>query len=640
MAPHSEQPRDRGRPPIEDYGLLGDTRTAALVSSRGSIDWLCVPRFDGQPLFGRLVGGSEAGRFRLGPAGPSALVRRRYRPDSVTLETVWRTGAGHLTLTEGMVGEVSGALLPSTLLVRRLSADGGPVEAVVEFYPRLGERRLPPNSQRRGGVLVCRWGATVAALCTTPDLAIEPGPATTVTVTPGQPVTLALSIAHREPLVYVPPAAAWEALEGDEQRWQAWCRDVDAALPHRGMVVRSLVTLRLLTYSPSGAPVAAPTTSLPEELGGVRNWDYRYAWPRDASIGISAFLGVGKDAEARRFLAWLLLATRLDRPRLPVLFTLDGRHPKPEHDLDGWPGYGDSVPVRSGNGAADQHQLDGYGWVLEGAWQLSQAGHGLYAETWRTMADFADTVASRWREPDAGIWEIRGDLSHHVHSKVLGWLALDRAVRLAPEHRASGRRQRRWASERDALAADIRGRGFDAARGTYTRSYGSQELDAALLVLPSVGIEPADSGRIRGTIDAIVQDLDAGSPLLYRYPPGTDGLPGIEGAFLACSFWLVEALAKSGRVRDATERFDALVDLASPLGLYAEQMDPGTRSHLGNFPQALTHAGLVQAAIALRCAHTRPRVGTGQRWALNRKRAWSAARGRRADHPASGGDQA
>jgi GH15 family glucan-1,4-alpha-glucosidase len=591
---------------IEDYALLGDTRTAALVGSDGSIDWMCVPRFDGEPVFGRLVGGPAAGAFGLGPAGPATVADRRYRPASATVETTWDTATGRLTLTEGMVSEVAGRLLPAALLVRRLSATGGPIPAIIAFDPRLGATHRSPRCEHRGEFLVCSWPGTAVALTTAPPVAVEPGQPTTVTVKPGQPFVVAMAVAHREPLVYVSPATAWAALEADERRWQAWCRDIDDRLPQRDAVVRSLLTLRLLTYSPSGAPVAAPTTSLPEVLGGARNWDYRYAWPRDASIGVGAFLGVGKTQEARRFMAWLLSATRLDRPRLPVLLTLHGRHPTRERLLDGWPGYAGSPPVRIGNGAADQHQLDGYGWVLDAAWLLTRAGHRLYSETWRAMAGFADTVAARWREPDAGIWEIRGPAAHHVHSKLMAWLALDRALRIAAYHRTSARRRRRWTIERDAVAAEIAIRGVDPATGSLTRTYGSGDVDAALLVLPLLDIVPAESDLVRATLDAISRELSAGPPMLYRYPPGQDGLPGKEGAFLPCSFWLVQALAHSGRATEAAQLFDALLGLAGPLGLYGEEIDPATGHHLGNFPQALTHAALVQAALALRDA---PRPG-------------------------------
>jgi GH15 family glucan-1,4-alpha-glucosidase len=600
LVPASAQSGDELPRPIEDYGLLGDTRTAALVSSDGAIDWLCAPRFDSPPVFGRLVGGRTAGTFQAGPAGPAAVRARRYRPGTATLETTWQVGPGRLTLTDGMVAEVAGRLLPATVLVRRLSADGCAVDARIDFDPRRGERHVAPRVRRRAGDLLCEWGSLALSLTCDPDLDIEPGRPTVISVTPGRPVTLVLCVAHREPLVHVPPAAGWRLLDEDGKRWQAWAEAIDDQLPFREAVVRSLLTLRLLTYSPSGAPVAAPTTSLPENLGGVRNWDYRFAWPRDASIGIAAFLGVGKLDEARRFLAWLLHASRLERPRLPVLLTLDGRHAPRERELDGWSGYAKSAPVRVGNGAAEQHQLDGYGWVVDAAWVFVRNGHHLYSETWRMVCGFADLVARRWREPDAGIWELRAPAADHVHSKMMGWLALDRAVRIAETHRVSARRLRRWRTAKDAIAAEVRTLGFDPVRESYTRSYGSGDLDAALLIIPLLGIEDADSPRLTGTIDAIRADLAAGGPLLYRYPPGRDGLAGTEGAFLPCSFWLVQALAHTGRRPEAVDLFEALLDRASALGLFAEEMDPATGAHLGNYPQALTHAALVSAALALR----------------------------------------
>ncbi|MEN3609506.1 glycoside hydrolase family 15 protein [Plantactinospora sp. ZYX-F-223] len=597
----SEPAADPGLPPIADYGLLGDTRTAALVSSAGAIDWMCVPRFDGAPLFGRLVGGAAAGTFRIGPARPAEVVERRYRRHTATLRTTWAVGDRRLTLTEGMVAEVAGRMLPAMLLVRRLHAAGGPAEAVVEFDPRLGADHRPPRVRRRRSLLVCEWGSLAVSLTCAPGRLVEPGRPAPVTVHPDRPVTFVLVMAHREPLLYVDPEAAWELLRADEAHWRAWIADVDPDLPFRDAVARSLLTLRLLTYSPSHAPVAAPTTSLPEQPGGVRNWDYRYVWPRDASISVAAFLGVGKPDQARGFLAWLLRASRLQRPRLPALFTLDGLRVPGERRLDGWPGYAGSTPVRLGNGAAGQHQLDGYGWVVDAVWVYARAGHRLDAETWRAVRGFAEVVARRWREPDAGIWELR-HATHQVHSKLMGWLALDRALRIAETHALPERQRRRWRDARQAIADDVRAHGVDPERSNLVRGYGSREVDAALLVLPLLGIEDAGSSRVTRTIEAIRSDLDAGGPLLYRYPPGRDGLPGAEAAFLPCSFWLAQALAATGRRIEAVELFQALLDRASPLGLYAEEMDPATGAHLGNYPQTLTHAALVQAVLAIRSA--------------------------------------
>ncbi|MDQ0661893.1 GH15 family glucan-1,4-alpha-glucosidase [Arthrobacter ulcerisalmonis] len=586
--------------PIADYGLLGDTRTAALVSSAGSVDWMCAPAFDGEPIFGALLGGKEAGQFVAGPAGTAHLLRRRYRGNTATLETTWSSGGAQLTLTEAMVAEVSGALLPTTLLVRRLCADGAPVAAVVRFNPRLGETHRVPRVSRRGQDLVCEWGPLAVSLGFSEGCPLPDGDHQTVLVHPGHPVTLVLAVAYGEPLIHVDPEAAWDLVLTDERRWESWAAEVDAGIPFREQVLRSLLTLRLLTYSPSGAPVAAPTTSLPEDPGGIRNWDYRFAWPRDASIGVAAFLHAGKTNEALGFLGWLLHASRLQRPRLPALLTLSGGRVPRERVLRGWQGYAGSVPVRTGNGAAGQHQLDGYGWVLDAAWVLVESGHRLYSETWRAMRGFADMVAATWSAPDAGIWEIRADAAHHVHSKLMAWLALDRALRIAATHRLPKRQRRRWQAARDQLGTEIRSKGVDPVRNCYTRTYGSTDLDAALLVLPLIGLEDPGSAVVRTTVDAVWNELCAGGPLLYRYPPGQDGLEGGEGAFLPCSFWLVQALAMTGRTAEALATFRALLDLASPLGLFSEEVDPASGVFLGNYPQCLTHAAMVQAALALR----------------------------------------
>ena len=588
------------RVPIGDYGLIGDTRSGALVAPDGSIDWWCVPRFDDAPLFGRLLGGDDAGWFSVGPAEPAGVPRRAYRPDTVTLTTTWTLEGGDLELADGLVAEVEGRLLPTTLLVRQLTARGRTVQAQLHLAPRFGYGRRPARRRgRRAGALVSEGGGLAVAV-TSDGPSVELDRPIGFEVHPGRPVTIVVTAARRTALIVVPPPVGAAELSGDERGWRTWVAGVEVD-NHRDPVVRSLLTLRLLTYSPSGAPVAALTTSLPERIGGQRNWDYRYAWPRDASIGVAAFLATGKHREARAFMAWLLHASRLARPRLPVLFTLDGRTGPAEAVLDGWPGYAGSRPVRIGNGASRQHQLDGYGWVIDAAWNLTAAGHRLDSETWRAVASFADQVAATWREPDAGIWEKRAVPAHHVHSKLMAWLALDRATRIASARgsRHQRRRHQRWLEARQALARDIAERGFDPGQGAYTGAYGSTELDAAVLVLPLLELEPASGPRVVGTVDAIRRRLRAGGPLLYRYPPGSDGLEGGEGAFLPCSFWLVQALARTGRGAEAEALLGDLLPHGGPLGLYGEEMDPRSGEHLGNYPQALTHAALIQAVLSL-----------------------------------------
>jgi GH15 family glucan-1,4-alpha-glucosidase len=585
--------------PIGAYGLIGDTRSAALVAPDGAIDWCCLPRFDSAPVFGQLLD-DRAGTFSITPVGVHAADERSYRRFTATLDTRWRVGTADVVLTDTMVGEVGGRLLPSTLLVRQVRAHGGRASIRVRFSPRFGYRHDPPvRASRRAGALVVEHADLAIAVTSDAPGDLAPDRELVFEVAPDRPVTFVVSVAHRGPAVIVPPTVACREVARDQRGWRTWADEVRVAGPHHDAVVRSLLTLQLLTYSPSGAPVAAPTTSLPEHLGGTRNWDYRYAWPRDASIGVAAFLAAGRPKEATSFLAWLRHAGRLARPRLPAMFDLDGRPVPPERELPGWSGYGGSAPVRVGNGATAQHQLDGYGWVIDAAALYERAGHRLDGETWRSVAGFADHLAATWRRPDAGIWERRDEPRHHVHSKLMAWLGLDRAGELAAARgRRAARRRERWTVERDALADDIRRHGFDDEAGSYTAAYGTTDVDAALLLLPILGFEPPTSPRVTGTVDAVRRRLGAGGPLLYRYV-ADDGLEGREGAFLPCSFWLVQALAATGRRDEAEEMFGELVALGGPLGLYGEELDPTTGTQLGNYPQALTHAALLQAAYAL-----------------------------------------
>ena len=586
-------------PAIGDYGLIGDGRTAALCSSQGSIDWLCVPRFDSEPVFGRLVGGEHAGSFSIRVDGVRETVRH-YRDRSAVLETTWRTGSSEVRLTEGMVLDVSSSLIPQLVLVRRLETRGSPTVARIRFDPRRGLPGDAPRTERRSNLLVCSWGPLVLGLLVEPDLPLVPSEEIDVPLDPATPLTFVLTLADREPVIHISSESALRALEATDDWWREWCRGVRYQGPQDREVLRSLITLRLLTYAPSGAPVAAATTSLPETIGGSSNWDYRFSWPRDASIGLSAFLSLGKLEEARSFIDWLLHASRLTRPRLHVLYTLDGNPGPTEREIPDVPGYRGSRPVRVGNAASHQHQLDAYGWVLDAAWGMVRSGLRLNAETWRGMSGLADFVTESWRRPDASMWEVRGEERHYVHSKLMGWLALDRAVRIAGTHRTRRHRVERWQSERDALAADVRARGFDPHRGSYVRSYGAHDLDAALLLLPTLGFEEPGSPRLSGTVSAIRAELATG-PFVYRYPP-SESEAGTEGAFLACSFWLVDALARLGRMDEAEGLFESLLGHANDLVLFAEEMDPATGEHLGNFPQGLTHAALIQAALSLRAA--------------------------------------
>jgi GH15 family glucan-1,4-alpha-glucosidase len=583
--------------PIGEYALLGDTRTGALVSRRGSVDWLCLPRFDADPVFGYLIDAEHGGRFEVSIAGQ--VEARAYREESAVLETRWRGPDGAATVTEAMAVSVSG-FLPQLALVRQVACTVGEVEINLLFDPKRGLPGRTPRWRRNGVALVCEWGTLALVLqCFGAETPVAPGMRRTIRLRKGSQATFLASMADRAPATYLTADDALRIIEEADRDWRRWAGAIDYAGPFRKTVIRSLVTLRLLTYSPSGAPVAAPTTSLPERLGGDLNWDYRYAWPRDAGIGSGAFLAAGRAEEAKAFLRWLEIASRLTLPRMKVLYTLDGTPGHREREINGISGYRSSLPARAANAAARQHQLDVYGWVVDTAWHLASLGHELDGPSWRMTRSLADFVARSWRPPDAGIWEERGAHRQHVSSKLLAYVALDRAARIARARGSDAKRVSTWERERAALRAQVREQGWNPTLRSYSAAYGSDDLDASVLLIAMSELEGESTERVKATVEAVRRRLGAGGVLVYRYLNG-DEAP--EGAFLACTFWMIDALARCGCVDEAETLMEEAIGLGGELGLLAEEVEPSTGEMLGNHPQALSHSTLVAAALSIEAA--------------------------------------
>src|SRR5438067_10614526 len=450
--------------PIGEYALLGDTRSAALVSRNGSVDWLCLPRFDADPVFGYLTDADHGGHFEVAIEGK--VESRSYRSESAVLETRWRGPTGTATVTDAMPVNVSG-FLPQLALIRHVECSSGEVDIRLLFDPRFGLPGRRPRWSRRGEAVLCEWGALGLLLQCFPGPAPEPGRPRTIRLRQGGSLTLVASLAGRTPAVLLPLPDSIDLIEEADRDWRRWASEIEYAGPFRPAVIRSLITVRLLTDSPSGAPVAAPTSSLPERVGGDLNWDYRYAWPRDAGIGSGAFMATGGIQEAQAFLRWLGIASRLTLPKMRVLYTLDGTPGHREREIKGVSGYRGSLPVRAANAAANQHQLDVYGWVVDTGWHLASLGAELDGPSWRMIRSLADFVASCWREPDAGIWEERGELRDHVSSKLMAFVALDRAARIARRLNRDLERAKRWEGQREALRADVRERGWSPSLNSY-----------------------------------------------------------------------------------------------------------------------------------------------------------------------------
>ncbi|WP_067179403.1 glycoside hydrolase family 15 protein [Microtetraspora niveoalba] len=592
---------------IEDYALIGDMQSAALVGRNGSIDWLCLPRFDSPACFAALLGDASNGCWRIAPAaafaagsggdGPESMATRRsYRDETLILETVWETPTGAVKVTDFMPPRQA-----NPDLVRIVEGLSGTVEMATEIRVRFDYGRIVPWVRRVDGHILAVGGPDAVWLHSPVPLRGGDYRHTgSFTVSAGDrvPFVFTWHPSHRPAPERIDP---FDQLAETEQLWKEWVAACDYTGRWREAVVRSLITLKALTYSPTGGIVAAPTTSLPEDFGGVRNWDYRFCWLRDATMTLDAFVGSGYLDEARAWREWLLRAVAGRPEDIQIMYGVAGERRLPELTLDWLPGYEESRPVRVGNGAATQLQLDVYGEVVNTLYVARREGLPPNSHAWSLVRKLMDFLETGWEQPDEGLWEVRGPRRHFVHSKVMAWVAADRAVRLVRELERTGPVER-WAALRDRIHAEVCHKGYDAERGTFTQSYGSRELDAALLMIPIVGFLPAQDPRVRSTIEAVERELMTDGFVL-RYPVAddnaVDGLPGAEGAFLACSFWLAEARAMVGRREEAVELFERLLSLRNDVGLLAEEYDPRRGRLAGNFPQAFSHVPLIHTGQAL-----------------------------------------
>lgn len=579
---------------IEDYALVGDLHTAALISTEGSIDWLCLPRFDSPACFNALLDTPRAGRWLLAPEGGGECTRRHYRQETLILETDWETPSGTVKVIDFMPPRDGVADI-----VRIVVGVSGTVRMRGELVLRFDYGHIVPWVRHDEHGIHAVAGPDAAYLVTGAPLRGERmRTISDFTVSAGDRVPFVLTWTPSH--LSRPRAVDTEqVLASTEEFWRHWNAKCTVAGPHRAAVQRSLITLKALTFAPTGGIVAAVTTSLPEELGGQRNWDYRFCWLRDATLTLHALLAAGYTDEAASWRDWLLRAVAGDPKDLQIMYGIHGERRLPEVELPWLRGYENSAPVRTGNGAAGQLQLDVWGEVLD---CLSLTRNSLLTstdESWDVQLALMEHLESVWDRPDNGLWEMRGPRRHFTHSKVMAWVAADRMVKGVRDFGLPGPADR-WEELRETIHADVMSRGFDAERNTFVQSYGRPELDASLLLIPRVGFLPPDHPRVIGTIDAIQRELTRDG-FVRRYNPAEcdDGLPGEEGVFLACSFWLVEALLGAGRHHEAHELFERLLALRNDVGLLSEEWSIEDGRQLGNTPQAFSHFALVMSALEL-----------------------------------------
>ncbi len=578
---------------LEDYALLGDTQTAALVSAEGAIEWLCLPRFDSGACFAALLGDADNGSWRIAPVGGGRAHSRHYWPGTLVLETLFVTETGTVRIVDCM--PVRGEAPDVVRLVEGLT---GQVDLRMDLTIRFDYGRSVPWVRQTDGGLQAVAGPDALYL-RTPLRTRGEGRSTVAefTVSAGEQVQFVLTWnpSHLPP---PRPIDAAQAVADTEAWWRDWSGRCAHVGPHRDLVLRSLITLKALTYAPTGGLVAAPTTSLPEEIGGVRNWDYRFCWLRDATFSLYALMLGGYRAEADAWRTWLLRAAAGAPEQLQIMYGAGGERRLPELELGWLAGYEGSTPVRIGNAASDQLQLDVYGEVMDCLHQARRAGLDDDPLAWSLQVSLMEFVEAHWTDPDEGIWEVRGPRRHFTHSKVMAWVAADRAVKAVEQFGLPGPVER-WRALRDEIHAEVCSKGFDVDRGTFTQSFGRPGLDASLLMLPLVGFLPATDERVVATVAAIERDLCADGFVL-RYAGDSlgevDGLPGREGAFLPCTFWLADNLILQGRHEEGAALFERLCGLVNEVGLLSEEYDPATGRLLGNFPQAFTHVALINTA--------------------------------------------